>query len=246
VGAAWSPYPFSVTTGAGPRTRVLFWASAAVLACFAVFALVQFFTGVGDAWLPSSSMENTAMPGDRLIYVAGSIRRGDLVISRLREPGGSSTLLFKRLIGLPGDHVACCNSRGQVTVNGYALDESYVYPGDAPSSIRFSVTLLSGQAWLMGDHRSVSDDSRERGPTALSDILGRVTFIARGWHPTQVRTPRTFILDELAPPDSRPLLPLAWLFGAGLAVLALLTLLGTGLVLWVRRRTHRQLSASTA
>ncbi len=52
---------------------------------------------------------------------------------------------IKRVIGLPGDHVACCNDRGQVTVNGVPLSEkSYLYPGNPPSMTKFNITVPAG------------------------------------------------------------------------------------------------------
>ena len=68
---------------------------------------------------------------------------------------------IKRVIGLPGDKVACCDAQGRVTVNGVALNEkSYLYPGNAPSQTKFSVTVPEKSLWVMGDHRDVSYDSR--------------------------------------------------------------------------------------
>ena len=65
----------------------------------------------------------------------------------------SGTDYVKRVIGLPGDRVACCDPRGRVTVNGVPLDErSYLYPGDRPSADRFRVTVSAGAA--VGDGRS--------------------------------------------------------------------------------------------
>jgi signal peptidase I len=91
---------------------------------------------------------------------------------------------IKRVIGVPGDHVACCNSRGQVTVNGVALHErSYIFPGDAPSQQRFSITVPPGRLWVMGDHRDDSDDSRlrqsrpGRGTIPESKVTGRAFVI---------------------------------------------------------------------
>src|ERR1700683_2412445 len=75
------------------------------------------------------------------------------------DPG--QTDFIKRVIGVPGDHVACCNAAGDVTVNGVALHEqSYLFPGNPPSMQRFSITVPQGRLWVMGDHRSVSWDSR--------------------------------------------------------------------------------------
>ena len=70
---------------------------------------------------------------------------------------------IKRVIGMPGDHVACCNAHGLVTVNGVPLHESsYLFPASAPSQIHFNKVVPAGRLWVMGDNRSVSDDSRLR------------------------------------------------------------------------------------
>jgi signal peptidase I len=95
-----------------------------------------------------------------------------------------SSIYIKRVIGLPGDHVACCNARGQVTVNGVPLSESsYLYPGNAPSTQSFSITVPAGRLWVMGDHRLVSYDSRGHlgdpggGTIPESAVLGRAFVI---------------------------------------------------------------------
>ena len=88
----------------------------------------------------------------------------------------------KRVIGLPGDHVVCCDDQGKLTVNGTAVDETYVMPGDAPSKLSFDVTVPAGRLWVMGDHRGDSADSRAHlgdpggGTVRLSDVIGRASL----------------------------------------------------------------------
>jgi signal peptidase I len=68
---------------------------------------------------------------------------------------------IKRVIGVGGDRVVCCDADGNITVNGIALDEeSYLYPGNPPSKQSFDVLVPEGKLWVMGDHRSASADSR--------------------------------------------------------------------------------------
>lgn len=95
--------------------------------------------------------------------------------------------LVKRIIGLPGDRVACCNELGQVTVNGTAIDESsYLLlpePGAAASAVEFDVTVPDGSLWLMGDNRYRSKDSRYnqdqpgKGFVPLDNVVGRAFAI---------------------------------------------------------------------
>ena len=109
------------------------------------------------------------------------------------------TYYIKRVIGLPGDHVACCTD-GKVTVNGVPLDEGqYLFPGNPPSTFKFSEVVPAGHLWVMGDHRSDSDDSRYHpgdpggGAIPENQVVGRAFLII--WPPSQLRDlpiPTTF------------------------------------------------------
>jgi signal peptidase I len=107
---------------------------------------------------------------------------GDLV--GVSEPNEKD--FIKRVIGLPGDTVACCDSQGRVTVNGYSLTEPYIFedsadvppiPGGCSSRQFGPITIEPGKMFVMGDHRSVSQDSRCVGPVPLKNVIGRAFVI---------------------------------------------------------------------
>ena len=98
----------------------------------------------------------------------------------------SNDHLIKRVIGLPGDTVACCNEFGQMTVNGLPLDEPYLQlpPGDTRvSKDDFEVTVPENSLWVMGDNRYNSADSRlnqdtpSKGFVPLDNVVGRAILI---------------------------------------------------------------------
>jgi len=168
---------------------------------------------------------------NKLVYDVRGIHRGDIVVFNgdgSWDPGPAPTdtnfvvkfadgfasmfgfghpgdILIKRVIGLPGDRVACCNARGLVTVNGVPLTEqSYLYPGDVPSEIRFNIVVPPGRLWVMGDHRQISDDSRDHqgdpggGTIPENAVIGRAFVII--WPPSRWRIlpiPDTFEQPKL-------------------------------------------------
>ena len=139
--------------------------------------------------------------------------------------------------------MACCAGR-HVTVNGKPLDESYLYPGDPPSRIPFSVRLGHGQLWVMGDHRKSSSDSQDWGPIPASDVIGRVVLVNHDFKLTALHTPPTFVTDGLAAPaDTRSDVYLALAALITVSALALLVLVITGITRFVirRRRSSKNL-----
>lgn len=80
-------------------------------------------------------------------------------------PSESEDHLIKRVIGLPGDHVVCCDAQRRLTINGAPITEPYIHAGDVPSSMTFDITVPQGRIWVMGDHRSDSEDSRFHDPS---------------------------------------------------------------------------------
>ncbi|WP_186377017.1 signal peptidase I [Curtobacterium pusillum] len=152
---------------------------AALLASFLVKAYL-----VRSFYIPSASMENTLLIGDRVLVnelVPGVVplQRGDVIV--FQDPGGwlgagQGDDLIKRVIGLPGDTVSCCDAEGRLSVNGHAVDEPYVVlqPGsDRVAQTDFSVAVPKGHLWVMGDNRYDSADSRLHGSVPVSDVVGR-------------------------------------------------------------------------
>lgn len=91
-----------------------------------------------------------------------------------------STDFIKRVIGVGGDRIVCCDADGAITINGTPVDESeYLFPGDEPSTQSFDVLVPEGKLWVMGDHRSNSADSRSHlgdpggGFVDTSKVVGR-------------------------------------------------------------------------
>jgi signal peptidase I len=107
---------------------------------------------------------------------------------------------IKRVIGLPGDRVSCCDARGRLSVNGVPLDErAYLYPGDRPSIEEFDILVPEDRLWVMGDHRSVSQDSRAHlgqpggGTVPIDQVVGLAFVIV--WplnHAGTLGIPETF------------------------------------------------------
>lgn len=154
-----------------------------VVAALLVSFLVKAFL-VRSFVIPSGSMETTLLIGDRvlvneLVPRAVPLQRGDVIV--FRDPGGwlepgMGDDLIKRVIGLPGDHVSCCDAEGHLSVNGHAVDEPYAQlsPGsDRVAADDFDVTVPAGQLWVMGDNRPISADSRYHGFVPQSDVVGR-------------------------------------------------------------------------
>jgi signal peptidase I len=151
------------------RKRLPFWIELPILIVIAlVVALVVRTWVVQTFYIPSGSMENTLELDDKLlvnklIYDFRAPDRGEIIVfqppASWNAPPNEKEFI-KRVIGTPGDHVVCCNASNQVTINGYPLKETYLYPGNPPSTIRFDITVPAGRLFVLGDHREISGDSR--------------------------------------------------------------------------------------
>ncbi len=202
------------------------------------------FDGSGS-WDPAPPPAATSSNPVARLYDATLVPLFHSVIELFGTAPGQHDYI-KRVIGVPGDHVACCNAHGQVTVNGVALKESsYLYSGNAPSTTNFSITVPPGRLWVMGDHRAVSCDSRCHpgdpgdGTIPESQVVGRAFMIV--WPPSRWRIlpiPATFAQPGVDQPlrgalslagPAAPYLPL----GAGFVAAVPLT--------WLQRRLRRRL-----
>lgn len=135
--------------------------------------------------------------------VLGAVR--DVLVFVGLAPAVGEEDLIKRVIGVGGDEVECCDDQGRLVVNGVPLDEPYLFPGDEPSFDEFTVTVPKGKLWVMGDHRSVSEDSRAHrqqpgnGFVPVEDVIGRAFTIVWPVDRGQVlRRPTTFENPALA------------------------------------------------
>jgi len=190
--------------------------AALVLTILIKAFLVQVFS-IPSASMQNTLQPGDRILVNRLVYHLRDITRGDVVVfsgdgSWGPEPPPApsnpaarvwdditglvgvsvpGTDYVKRVIGVPGDHVVCCDAQGRVSVNGVPLTEqSYIYPGDVPSLLKFNVTVPPGRLFVLGDHRSDSADSRYHpddpgnGTIPENEVVGRAFVII--WPPSRI------------------------------------------------------------
>ncbi len=178
-------------------------------------------------YIPSASMEPTMLVDDKILVQkvslwTGEPERGDVVV--FDDPGGwlsdvetgepSNILqegleliglfptgghLIKRVVGVGGDTVQCCDSEGRLQVNGEAVDERYLMDPSVNADITFEVEVPEGYLWVQGDNRGDSADSRMHqgdpggGFIPVESVVGKAWLRVWPWKRIGfLRTPDTF------------------------------------------------------
>ncbi|UXY30208.1 signal peptidase I [Streptomyces sp. HUAS TT20] len=267
-------------SAAGPQKPRSFWKELPILVGIALVLALLIKTFLVQAFsIPSDSMQNTLQQGDRVLvdkltpWFGSEPERGEVVVfhdpaewlkgeptptpNAVQKvlswiglmPSAEEKDLIKRVIGVGGDTIECKGS-GPLKVNGKALNEPYVYPGNTPCSVddqggQFKVKVPEGYIWVMGDHRQNSRDSRynqddkNHGMVPVDKVVGRA--IVKAWPINRWGTlpvPDTFdqpLDQQSSAASSLPVAPQA------LALVGVLPV-----AVWRRRRTAaRSASAGT-
>ncbi|MEV5071153.1 signal peptidase I [Microbacterium sp. LMI12-1-1.1] len=169
-------------------TRARFAVAAAVAACLLAAAAGVAASQFLVLRVESDSMAPALVRGDVLLagrLDGAALMRSDIVV--FSDPGGwaqrverqtradagtVASTLVKRVIGLPGERVACCDPSGRVTVDGVALDEPYLAAGGLASVLAFDEVVPDDAVFVLGDNRAASVDSRYLGTVPLTSVIG--------------------------------------------------------------------------
>jgi signal peptidase I len=141
------------------------------ISAFIIIFLYQPVKVEGTSMMPSLDDQERIFV-NKFVYRLESIQRGDIVV--FRYPRDPSKSFIKRVIGLSGDRIRI--DGGQVYVNGNLLDEDYIPPAYADERSYKTIVVPPGCYFVLGDHRSLSNDSRDFGPVNLSFIYGKAVF----------------------------------------------------------------------
>ncbi|MFE0675135.1 signal peptidase I [Streptomyces sp. NPDC058867] len=159
-----------------------------LLLCLLFLVLLSTFV-LQPFQIPSGSMERGLRIGDRVLVnklayrFGGRPQRGDVVVFDGSGYFGDADYI-KRVVGVGGDHVVCCDTEGRIQVNGRSVDESaFLYPGDEASGVDFDLVVPEGTLLVLGDHRSASSDTRDHlgspggGMIPVAAVIGRADWI---------------------------------------------------------------------
>jgi signal peptidase I len=141
------------------------------ISAFIIVFLYQPVKVEGTSMMPSLEDQERIFV-NKFVYRLEPIERGDIVV--FRYPRDPSKSYIKRVIGVAGDHIRI--ESGQVYVNGQPLDEDYVPPAYADTRSYPDTVVPPNSYFVLGDHRSMSNDSRDFGPVNQSYIYGKAVF----------------------------------------------------------------------
>lgn len=182
------------------QESLLLVATALVLALIVKTFFFQAF------YIPSESMVPTFVKNDKLLvqkwsYWGGEPQRGDVVVFRdpgnwLNQPESTNAVqralevvglfpsgghLIKRVIGVGGDQVACCDDQGRTTVNGEAVDEPYLNDPSVNADQAFDIKVPQGYLWVQGDNRGNSLDSRAHLGEPGGGFIAEDGVVGKAW-----------------------------------------------------------------
>jgi signal peptidase I len=141
------------------------------ISCFIIVFLYQPVKVEGTSMMPSLQDQERIFV-NKLVYRLEPIQRGDIVV--FRYPRDPSKSFIKRVIGLAGDHIRI--DEGRVYVNGRRLEEDYVPQVYEDLRSYPEIVVPPDSYFVLGDHRSLSNDSRDFGPVNQSYIYGKAVF----------------------------------------------------------------------
>jgi len=159
-----------------PRSHVQLWVRDFIISVMASFFIITFL--YQPVKVEGTSMQPELRDQDRLFvnkfaYNFEKISRGDVVV--FYYPRDTQKSYIKRVIALPGDTIRIDD--GRVYVNGQHVDEPYVPKRFLDVRSMSAMVVPPGEYFLMGDHRSISSDSRDFGPVRRKLIYGKAAFI---------------------------------------------------------------------
>ena len=161
---------------AAPKNSVHSWlrdlAGSVVVSTFIIIFLYQPVRVEGTSMLPVLEDQDRLFI-NKMAYRVGEIHHGDVVV--FLYPHDHTKSYIKRVIALPGEQVRI--DHGRVFVNDRPVREKYVPPMYADDRSQPAMTVPEHEYFVMGDHRSISSDSRDFGPVDRELIYGKAAFV---------------------------------------------------------------------
>jgi signal peptidase I len=164
--------PIASPPSAGMNSWLRDLAVSVAISAFIIVFLYQPVRVEGTSMLPVLEDQDRLFI-NKIAYRVGEIHQGDVVV--FQYPRDHQKSYIKRIIALPGDRLRI--DHGRVVVNGVTLTEPYVPARFSDDRSQPETVLQPNQYWVMGDHRSISSDSRDFGPVTRPLIYGKAAFV---------------------------------------------------------------------